>query len=65
MLIDLEETRKLDDQRYGSNVVASRSRRAYGPARIRMELKRKGVTLALLWAEYKTRHREGLQYQAS
>jgi regulatory protein len=43
VLIDLEETRKLDDARYGANVVASRSRRAQGPARIRQELKRKGV----------------------
>jgi regulatory protein len=43
VLVDLEETRKLDDQRYGANVAASRSRRAYGPARIRKELKRKGV----------------------
>ena len=43
VLIDLEETRKLDDARYGANVVASRSRRALGPARIRNELKRKGV----------------------
>jgi regulatory protein len=43
VLIDLEQTRKLDDQRYGANVAASRSRRAYGPARIRNELRRKGV----------------------
>ena len=43
VLIDLEETRKLDDARYGANVVASRSGRALGPARIRQELKRKGV----------------------
>ena len=43
VLIDLEESRKLDDARYGANVVASRSRRALGPARIRTELKRKGV----------------------
>ena len=44
VLIDLEETRKLDDARYGANVVASRSRRALGPARIRQELTRKGIT---------------------
>jgi regulatory protein len=44
VLIDLEETRKLDDARYGASVVASRSRRALGPARIRQELTRKGVT---------------------
>jgi regulatory protein len=43
VLIDLEENRKLDDARYGATVVASRSRRALGPVRIRSELKRKGV----------------------
>ena len=43
VLIDLEESRKLDDARYGATVVASRSRRALGPVRIRSELKRKGV----------------------
>jgi regulatory protein len=43
VLIDLEESRKLDDARYGANVAGSRSRRAYGPARIRSELLRKGV----------------------
>ena len=43
VLMDLEENRKLDDQRYGANVAASRARRAYGPARIRNELRRKGV----------------------
>jgi regulatory protein len=43
VLIDLEETRKLDDARYGANVAGARSRRAYGPARIRSELQRKGV----------------------
>ncbi|OSM04329.1 putative ISPsy14, transposase [Magnetofaba australis IT-1] len=29
---------------------------------IHLELKRKGVTLTLLWDEYKQRHPEGLQY---
>jgi len=43
VLIDLEENRKLDDARYGATLVASRSRRALGPVRIRSELKRKGV----------------------
>ena len=43
VLIDLEETRKLDDQRYGANVVAYRSRRGQGPARIRNELRRSGL----------------------
>lgn len=31
-------------------------------ADVHQELKRKGVTLALLWAEYKAAHPEGLQY---
>ncbi|HUQ10992.1 MAG TPA: regulatory protein RecX [Steroidobacteraceae bacterium] len=43
VLIDLEETRKLDDQRYGANVVAYRARRGQGPARIRSELRRSGL----------------------
>jgi regulatory protein len=43
VLIDLEETRKLDDQRYGANVVAYRARRGQGPARIRNELRRSGL----------------------
>ncbi len=42
-LIDLEESRKLDDQRYGANVVAYRARRGHGPARIRNELRRSGL----------------------
>ena len=43
VLIDLEETRKLDDQRFGANVVAYRARRGQGPARIRNELRRSGL----------------------
>src|SRR5690349_16214133 len=43
VLIDLEETRKLDDQRYGNNVVAYRARRGHGPARIRHELRQSGL----------------------
>jgi regulatory protein len=43
VLIELEETRKLDDQRYGANVVAYRARRGQGPARIRGELRRSGL----------------------
>jgi len=31
-------------------------------AEVHCELKRKGVTLALLWEEYKTNHPDGLQY---
>ena len=43
VLIDLEETRKLDDQRYGANVVAYRARRGQGPARIKNELRKSGL----------------------
>ena len=43
VLIDLEETRKLDDQRYGANVVAYRARRGLGPARIKNELRKSGL----------------------
>jgi regulatory protein len=43
VLIELAETRKLDDQRYGANVVAYRARRGQGPARIRNELRRSGL----------------------
>jgi regulatory protein len=42
-LIELEETRKLDDQRYGANVVAYRARRGQGPARIKNELRKSGL----------------------
>jgi regulatory protein len=44
VLIDLEETRKIDDRRYGANVVAYRSGRGQGPARIRQELRRSGLS---------------------
>src|SRR5262249_8100689 len=43
VLIDLEETRKLDDARYGAKGAPPRARGARGPAPIRHELKRKGV----------------------
>jgi regulatory protein len=43
VIIDLEQTRKLDDQRYGANRVAYRARRGQGPARIRNELRRAGM----------------------
>ena len=44
VLINLEDTRKLDDRRYGANVVAYRSQRGKGPARIRQELRRSGLS---------------------
>jgi regulatory protein len=40
---DLESTGKVNDERYGQNVVAYRSRRGHGPARIRNVLQRSGL----------------------
>ena len=37
---DLESMGKMNDQRYGQNVVAYRSRRGHGPARIRSQLQK-------------------------
>ncbi|ELW1648429.1 recombination regulator RecX [Enterobacter oligotrophicus] len=37
------EHRYLDDERFASRFIASRSRKGYGPARIRQELNQKGV----------------------
>ena len=54
VLIDLEETRKLDDQRYGDNVVAYRARRGHGPARIRHELRKAGVAADVVESAVKT-----------
>jgi regulatory protein len=39
----LESSNVINDDRYGENVVAYRSRRGLGPARIRQELKRSGL----------------------
>jgi len=39
----LETSNVINDDRYGENVVAYRSRRGLGPARIRQELKRSGL----------------------
>ena len=41
---ELLATNKLNDQRYGENVVAYRARRGKGPARIRNELRQSGLT---------------------
>jgi regulatory protein len=41
---DLESTNKVNNERYSQNVVAFRSRRGHGPARIRNELKQSGIT---------------------
>ena len=40
---DLKRSNLLNDDRYGENVVAYRSRRGLGPARIRQELKQSGL----------------------
>jgi regulatory protein len=40
---DLKGSNILNDDRYGENVVAYRSRRGLGPARIRQELKQSGL----------------------
>jgi regulatory protein len=40
---ELLATNKVNNERYGQNVVAYRARRGQGPARIRQELKRSGL----------------------
>jgi regulatory protein len=41
---DLESMGKVNNERYGQNVVAYRARRGHGPARIRNELQKSGLT---------------------
>jgi len=41
---ELLATNKLNDERYGQNVVAYRARRGHGPARIRSQLLKTGVS---------------------
>jgi|SRR4051812_14209725 regulatory protein len=41
---DLESMNKVNNDRYSHNIVAFRSRRGHGPARIRHELKKSGIT---------------------
>jgi regulatory protein len=41
---DLESMGKMNNERYGQNVVAYRARRGHGPARIRNELQKSGLT---------------------
>ena len=41
---ELLATRKLNDERFGENVVAYRARRGHGPARIRHELQKSGLS---------------------
>jgi regulatory protein len=44
VVLELEASNKLNDQRYGANVVAYRAGRGQGPARIRHELKKSGLS---------------------
>ena len=43
---ELLATNTINDERYGQNVVAYRARRGHGPARIRNELQKSGLTRA-------------------
>jgi regulatory protein len=43
VIFDLESESKLNDRRYGFNLVASRAGRGRGPVRIRQELRRAGL----------------------
>jgi regulatory protein len=45
---DLVSTNKVNDERYGQNVVAYRARRGHGPARIRQHLKQSGLDRAAI-----------------
>ena len=40
---DLESMGKMNNERYGQNLVAFRARRGHGPARIRNELRKSGI----------------------
>jgi len=52
-LAELQRSDSLNDERYGQNVVRYRSRRGQGPARIRQELRKAGVTAELADAAVK------------
>ena len=41
---ELLATNKLNDERYGQNMVAYRARRGHGPARIRSQLQKSGIS---------------------
>jgi regulatory protein len=53
-LAELQSSNSLNDERYGQNVVRNRSRRGQGPARIRQELRKAGVSAELAEAAVKT-----------
>ena len=46
----------------GASVPASAQRAMPDWAHVHTELRRKGVTLSLLWQEYKAEHPDGIQY---
>ena len=50
---DLESMGKMNNERYGQNVVAYRARRGHGPARIRNELKKSGLSRSAIDAAVK------------
>jgi regulatory protein len=51
---DLESMGKMNNERYGQNLVAYRARRGHGPARIRNELKKSGLSRADIDAAVKS-----------
>jgi regulatory protein len=63
---DLESMGKMNNERYGQNVVAYRARRGHGPARIRNVLQKSGLTRSAIdeavrgddAPDFKTRARE-------
>ena len=50
-LRELQAEGLLSDQRYAASYIRVRAERGYGPERIRLELKEKGVTTSLIGAE--------------
>ena len=53
---------ELEQRLYGGRLPPAIERPEPDPAEIDVELRRKGVTLTLLWYEYKAAHPEGYQY---
>ncbi|MBC8028402.1 MAG: regulatory protein RecX, partial [Steroidobacteraceae bacterium] len=44
VVVDLQLMNKVNDERYGQNFVAYRARRGHGPARIRNQLQKSGLS---------------------
>ena len=57
------ENRYLDDERFVRQFIASRSRKGYGPARVRQELKQKGISRETIEAAMRVRNRLGAACQ--